>query len=205
MSAHTASSRRIVGELGGPTQDGTNTINITGISSQLEIDSLRVYLSKATPARVQGTTCRVAASSDAPGGLLSDQLPALRLKRKMLESERAARQMEIDLLDGSARSFVNGNSKPDAANINSYLTTFVQRRQDAAKAVADLSDKIAAYDREITALDDNCKGETNAVATVFVIAERECSTELQLSYGAWCFVPGSYSSRSFPSTRSCQP
>ncbi|KAI0788227.1 hypothetical protein C8Q74DRAFT_1349598 [Fomes fomentarius] len=168
--------RKVIVEL----RDGVNIVEIRGLSSNIDTDSLRLHASGAASVRVLESTCRIVPSASffGPDRKHAATLCSLAAKRSRLISEQSVRQKEVEVLDQAARAVVNGN----LGDLNAFMDSFVQRRRAAQKAVLELTEQIKMIHQEAFVLQNSSKGETNAIATLALYVERESSVELQLAY-----------------------
>ncbi|KAI1792172.1 hypothetical protein LXA43DRAFT_364276 [Ganoderma leucocontextum] len=160
-------------------KSGSNVLEISGISSQVDRESPRIY-GLGTNARVFDMSCN-AKLANAPNQKLTKNAAAIKklvAKRKLLEAERNVRQTEFSLLDDAARSL----AQDKATSFDALMDTFVLRKRDAMQTVVEMAEQIEELEKEIWLLNSSHKGETAAVVGATLLAKRDCKVEFQLAY-----------------------
>ncbi len=158
-------------------------LEIAGISSHVDKESPRIY-GLGTDARVFDMSCNTKLSN-APHQRHTKNAAVVKklvAKRKLLEAERNVRQTEFDLLDDAARSLAHEK----ATSFDALMDTFVGRKRKAMYTVVETDEHIEELDREIWLLNSSHKGETAAVVTATLLAKRDCTIELLLTYCKPC-------------------
>ncbi|KAI1792158.1 hypothetical protein LXA43DRAFT_1093971 [Ganoderma leucocontextum] len=160
-------------------KSGSNVLEISSISSQVDKESPRIY-GLGTDARVFDMSCN-AKLANAPHQKLTKNAAAIKklvAKRKLLEAERNVRQTEFSLLDDAARSL----AQDKATSFDALMDTFVVRKRNAMRTVLEMDEQIEELEKEIWLLDSSHKGETATVVTATLLAKRDCKVEFQLIY-----------------------
>ncbi|PIL32346.1 hypothetical protein GSI_05592 [Ganoderma sinense ZZ0214-1] len=158
---------------------GSNVLEITSISTQVDKESPRIY-GLGTDVRVFDTSC----STKLAIGVHQDHtrnaaaIKELKLKRKLLKSERDVRQTEFTLLDDAARAL----AQDKAASFDTLIDTFVGRKRKAGRAVVEVDEEIEEIEKELWLLKHTHMGDTAAVVTATLLAKRDCKVEFQLTY-----------------------
>ncbi|RDX42751.1 hypothetical protein OH76DRAFT_1410827 [Lentinus brumalis] len=176
-------------------QSGKNVVNIRGISSCIDPDSLRLHVPSAPNVRVSDICCN------------TEQIAA---KRNALVAERTLRQREYDrLVDTAARLHVSHahsqNSSlrhsvleatvktttataPDAPGTKvgreyyELLDTLAQRMHSVSQVLHTLDRQILELERELVVPVESRKGDGSTIITATIVAEGECEVVLQLTY-----------------------
>ncbi|KAI0695495.1 hypothetical protein C8T65DRAFT_665103 [Cerioporus squamosus] len=170
-------------------QSGKNTVNIRGISSCIDTDSVRLrVLSEPAHARVFDVCCNT---------------PQVSARRDGLVAERTLRQQEYDhLVDTVARLHASHGHAPSqtpnvqitikttaespspkaSSAVDELIQTLVQRMRSAAQALRSLDQQILELERELALSPELRKGDGSTVITATVLAEQECEVVLQLTY-----------------------
>ncbi|KAI0706411.1 hypothetical protein C8Q76DRAFT_157803 [Earliella scabrosa] len=166
-------TRTLVADL----QVGRNTVEIAGISSQVDDESPRVH-GLGAMARLFDISCSF---STPPRHRNTQNLHAIKkatAKRSLLSSERNLRQEEYDMLNQAGKSFAT--SVPE--QYDAFLDNVVRRKRAAMKAVWEYDQQIEESDDELWSLRNNHAGEAGARIVATLLATRECHLEFQLTY-----------------------
>jgi N-terminal domain of unknown function (DUF4140) len=167
----------------GHQQTGHNKIQITGLSSNIDTESIRV--SGLGQARLFDVVCTIEKKQGAD--LSSDSSPEiirqLNVKKLRLESEKRVMEHEADLLVTYAKTLNGEHVTPTA--MSDFLKTFVDKGKENLKAVAEIDKNILEVNRMIEKESAKAAlkiGEANGQATIVVVASENSKVEMKLTY-----------------------
>ncbi|EIN10081.1 hypothetical protein PUNSTDRAFT_102081 [Punctularia strigosozonata HHB-11173 SS5] len=162
---------------------GQNKIEIFGLSSSVDFDSVRV--TGLGDARLFDVTCtwdpKKNRSSAAPNN--QARIRALRTEQQALQAEKRMREKEAKMLSGYADTLSSEHVAPlDAVK---YMEAFMQRSKLNLAAVLELDGKIQQVEEEIkleTERHRERKGSTDARVTMVIGADHDGPAHLKLTY-----------------------
>ncbi|KAI0706428.1 hypothetical protein C8Q76DRAFT_749605 [Earliella scabrosa] len=160
-------------------QAGRNTVEISGISSQVDKESPRIH-GLGSAARVFDISCTLRTS---PKYRVTKNLALIKevtTKRNALLLERNLRQEEYDMLNNS--SLGTALTTEASAQIDPFVDNIIWRKREAMKAVQGYDQQIEEIDDELWTLQNTHQGETAARVVATILAKRDCEVEFQLTY-----------------------
>ncbi|KDR78599.1 hypothetical protein GALMADRAFT_244048 [Galerina marginata CBS 339.88] len=162
---------------------GQNKVEIRGLSSSIDTHSVRV--SGLGDARLFDVVCTLGnnkAASYAPESS-SEVIRTLLVKKAGLESERAVRQQESQLLLKYAETLNGEHVTP--TQMAAFLESYVDRGRKTLQAATQLNEQIVQITRQIDAEQEKAaakRGSTLGRVDIVIFADAENSVELKLTY-----------------------
>lgn len=158
------------------TQAGNNLLEITGLSSTTDAESLRV--TGLGNARLLVLVCNYDNYPDIPE---SDPIRAAHKELAALRTETDARAQQLELLTNY------GKSLADKKNVNSedaitFASQLVEKTIENRRAIKDLDAKIEVLSRWIERTQQEKQGTAQSKASVTIVAEEDGPVELHVSY-----------------------
>ncbi|KAH9902416.1 hypothetical protein C8Q73DRAFT_670138 [Cubamyces lactineus] len=170
-------------------KSGRNIVEITGFSSNIDVDSPR-FSGAPDGIHVLDVVCK--RSSVIPPDQedeTTSEIQELLEKGRALEAERQIRQQEASLLDESARLVTgSGNDsgehhdRADYHQLFKFLDQFTQRKLQVQRAVQALDKQISELEKKLVIVRESRKGQVNTVITATIVAATEGKTDLKLTY-----------------------
>lgn len=163
------------------TQAGNNLLEITGLSSTTDTESLRV--TGLGNARLLVLVCNFDSYPDIPE---SDPIRAAQKELTALRAETDARLQQLELLSGYGKSLADKkNVTPEDAT--AFASQLVKRTIENKQAIRDLEAKIEVQSRWIERTQQEKQGTAQSKASVTIVAEEDGPVELHVSYRELCF------------------
>ncbi|EIN04009.1 hypothetical protein PUNSTDRAFT_108850 [Punctularia strigosozonata HHB-11173 SS5] len=162
---------------------GQNRVEVTGLPSCMDTDSVRV--TGLGDARLFDVICTITPSATRVSLPHSpaEQIRRLEAKRKTLESMKHVREHEEDILTDYGKSLRGEHVSP--ADASSFLDGFIERAQKNLEALAELDEAIVQVNREIHTEKERAakkKGDSRGEVTVVIVADQDGPVELKLTY-----------------------
>ncbi|KAF9550044.1 hypothetical protein CPC08DRAFT_768987 [Agrocybe pediades] len=166
-------------------EKGQNKVKIEGLSSSIDTHSIRV--SGLGNARLFDVVCTLEKSNKDSTTFTTDGasevVRALTVKKKALESERAIRENESQLLLKYAQSLSGEHVTP--VQMSQFLESYVAQGRKTVEAITTLNEQIVQVDREIDEEKEKSsskKGSNRGRVDVVLFAEEEAAVDLKLTY-----------------------
>ncbi|KAF8872568.1 hypothetical protein BD779DRAFT_1452646 [Infundibulicybe gibba] len=164
-------------------QQGRNKVEIKGLSSSIDSQSIRV--SGLGDGRLLDVVCTVEAplSEDYAPSTSAERLRTLKVKKDVLESEKRVREHEADLLVNYAKTLSGEHVTP--MQMTQFLASFVEQGQKNVEAVRAIGEKIVEVDRLIAAEKSGVaskKGLAHGQVTIVIASETKANIDLKLTY-----------------------
>lgn len=157
-------------------QAGYNVIEITDLSSDIDLESFRV--SGLGTARLLVVTCFL---DPRPDITTSDPIRTLRAQVRELKDEKDALEAEIPILKGFGRNMANmPDLNPDSAE--DFTDKLLEKTLSNAAIVRELDAKIIELDRKIDKLNAAKVNGADTRATITVVANEAGPARLRLTY-----------------------
>ena len=157
-------------------QAGNNVIEVTGLSSVTDTESLRV--SGLGNVRLLVANCLREQFTEISE---SDPIRALKSQEHELRAERDARKAEVEILRGfGAKMGDMPDLTPDQAN--SFVDTLFEKTLACAETVKALDDKIEEVKRRIDKVESEKAGSAFVKAVITVVANDDGPVQLKLTY-----------------------
>lgn len=157
-------------------QAGYNVIEITDLSSDIDLESFRV--SGLGTARLLVVTCFL---DPRPDITTSDPIRTLRAQVRELKDEKDALEAEIPILKGFGRNMAKmPDLNPDSAE--DFADKLLEKTLSNAAAVRELDAKIIELERKIDKLDAAKVNKADTRATITVVANEAGPAQLRLTY-----------------------
>ena len=165
-------------------KSGQNDIEISGLSSYIDIDSVRV--TGLGDARLFEASCKVQrretwrkldSSSD------SERIRTLREKKALLTQEKNVCESATFLLRDYGKTLSGEHVTP--ADANTFIGQYLTRGSELARSAAKLAEEILQIQREIddiTTEESLKKGETDGRVNVTIMAKTRTEVLLKLIY-----------------------
>ncbi|KAJ3507403.1 hypothetical protein NLJ89_g6323 [Agrocybe chaxingu] len=162
---------------------GQNKVLIRGLPSTIDTDSVRV--SGLGEARLFDVVCTVGSSKAASyaSDSSSEIIRTLIVRKLALESERATREQESQLLLKYAQTLSGEHVTP--TQMGQFLESYVERERNSLNARAELSEKIVELNRQIEAEQHKTsskQGTANGQVDIVIAADEDTNAELKLTY-----------------------
>ena len=158
------------------TQAGNNLLEITGLSSTTDAESLRV--TGLGNARLLVLVCNYDNYPDIPE---SDPIRTAQRELAGLRTETEARTQQLELLGNYGKSLADKkNVTPDDAT--SFASQLVEKTIENKRAIKDLEGKIEVLSRWIERTNQEKQGTAQSKASVTIVAEEDGPVELHVSY-----------------------
>ena len=157
-------------------QAGNNLLEITGLSSRTDAESLRV--TGLGNARLLVLVCNY---DNYPDISESDPIRAAQKELAALKTETDARAQQLELLSSYGKSFADKkNVTPDDAT--TFASQLVKKTIENKRAIKDLDCKIEVLSRWIERTQQEQQGTAQSKASVTIVAEEDGPVELHVSY-----------------------
>ncbi|KAJ8482397.1 hypothetical protein ONZ51_g5383 [Trametes cubensis] len=170
-------------------KSGRNIVEITGFSSNVDVDSPRIS-GAPDGVRVLDVVCK--RSTTIPPDQEDEttaEIQELLEKGRALETERQVRQQEASLLDESARLVTgsgdaNGehHGRADHNQLFKFLDEFTQRKFEVQRAVQALDKQISDLGKKLAIVRESRMGQVNTVITATIVAATEAKIDLKVTY-----------------------
>lgn len=155
---------------------GNNLIDITGLSSRTDTESLRV--TGLGNARLLVLVCNFDNHPDIPE---TDPVRAAQKELAALKTETDARIQQLDLLSSYGKSLADKkNVTPDDAA--SFTAQLVKKTIENKQAIKDLEAKSEVLSRWIERTQQEKQGTAQCKTSVTIVAEEDGPVELHVSY-----------------------
>ncbi|KAI0323511.1 hypothetical protein GY45DRAFT_1332485, partial [Cubamyces sp. BRFM 1775] len=170
-------------------KSGRNVVEITGFSSNVDVDSPRIS-GAPDGVRVLDVVCkRSTAIPPDQEDETTTEIQELLEKGRALEAERQVRQQEASLLDESARLVTgSGNAsgehhgRADHDQLFKFLDQFTQRKFQVQRAVQALDKQILELEKKLAIVRESHMGQVNTVITATIVAATEGQIDLKATY-----------------------
>jgi len=161
-------------------QTGNNLLEITGLSSTTDAESLRV--TGLGNARLLVLVCNYDNYPDIPE---SDPVRTAQKELAALRAETDARTQQLELLSGYGKSLADKKEvTPDDAT--TFASQLVKKTVDNKRAIKELEGKIEVLSRWIERTQQEKQGTAQSKASVTIVAEEDGPVELYVSYRKPC-------------------
>lgn len=155
---------------------GNNLIEVTGLSSRTDTESLRV--TGLGNARLLVLVCNFDNHPDLPE---SDPIRSAQKELAALKTETEARTQQLELLSSYGKNMADKkNLTPEDAT--SFASQLVKRTIENKQAIKELETKIEVLSRRIEREQQEKQGTAQSKASVTIVAEEDGPVELHVSY-----------------------
>ncbi|TCD63944.1 hypothetical protein EIP91_004754 [Steccherinum ochraceum] len=157
-------------------KDGENIVVVNNLPNSLDPNSIRVS-GLGGSSTLADVVCNIPTRNPAA----NDAQFALGQRKQALLEEKLIRSQEASILFAYGNSLSHDKIAP--SEVSTILGTFREERRKGSEAVRALEDQLRALDEEqASSVDANKKGFAKTKVTITLIAVRECTVSLRMTY-----------------------